>query len=171
MADPVKPISERIREKLPWRKTKQINKSSQTLEIPARQEPDTSPQPPKNANSEDDQDMWRLAYNELQKEDPELIEAYSLSLEFIDPTSSNPLSSPESIQDIVSALTRAREAKQWTVAFGARQIKVRAQVEKLVKFAHGCNSIIGPAAKSQPYAALAWSGVTVCLSVSEHSLY
>lgn len=170
MAEPVKPILEKMR--LLWRKARSSTKSPQDLGVPARQEePEPSPQPTKSPESENDQDLWRFAYNELQKEDPELLEYYSLSLKCINPTNSDPLSSPESTQTIVSALTKVREEKQWKVAWGTRQIKVRVQVVKLIKFALGCNSIIGPAAKSQPYAALAWSGVTACLSVSEHSVF
>lgn len=77
MADPVKPILERIREKPPRRKTKVSTKSPQNLEVSVKQNPenpDTSTQPTKNADGEDDQDLWRLAYNELPKENPKLTE-------------------------------------------------------------------------------------------------
>lgn len=73
MADPVKPILKRFRGRLPWRKSKLSTTSSQILDVPVEQKPDTSPQPTKNADSEDGQDLWRLAYNELQKENPELM--------------------------------------------------------------------------------------------------
>lgn len=168
MADPVKPILKRIRGKFPWRTSKISTTNPQTLGVS-----DTNLQPSINADNDDNEDLWKLAYNELTKQDPELVKNYGrkvLSLKCIDPNTSDPLSSPESIQDIVSALAKAREDKQWQVTLGPRQIKVRAQVEKLVTFALGCESIVGPAAKSQPYSALAWSGVSVFLSVSELSV-
>ncbi|GAM36884.1 hypothetical protein TCE0_022f06332 [Talaromyces pinophilus] len=107
-----------------------------------------------NADSDDNEDLWKLAYNELKNQDPELVKDYGrkvLSLKCIDPNTSNPSSSPGSIQDIVSALAKAHEDKQWQVTLGSRQIKVRAQVEKLITFALGCESIVEPAAKSHTW--------------------
>ncbi|KAI1839457.1 hypothetical protein JX266_014332, partial [Neoarthrinium moseri] len=55
------------------------------------------------------------------------------------------------------------EQRQWHVLFYGKDVKFREQAEKLVKVAGWCNGIVKDALSAQPYAALAWSGVSILL--------
>ncbi|EED20415.1 hypothetical protein TSTA_036410 [Talaromyces stipitatus ATCC 10500] len=154
---------EKFRERFPLGKRQLSIKARESLQLESKSKTDS--QPTHNTDDEDDEDLWTLAYNLLKKGTPTLVEKYNrkvLSLKCINKNSSDPLSDIETTREIVSALAKAHEDKQWNVP--------REQVEKLVKFALGCNSIIRLAAKSQPYTTLAWSGVSVFLSLLSDGL-
>jgi hypothetical protein len=82
-----------------------------------------------------------------------------------DSTASTDLSMPRSVQLIVTQLLEVREKKQWRVSLLGRDIKIRAQAEKLAKFLLWSDPIVKDALSAQPYAALAWSGVSLLLPV------
>lgn len=62
---------ERIWGKLPWRKSKISSTSPQNLDVSG-----TNLQPPINADNDDSEYLWKLAYNELKKQDQELVRNY-----------------------------------------------------------------------------------------------
>ena len=61
-----------------------------------------------------------------------------------------------------------REEKQWVLRLRKRQppTPVREQGEKIIKFVLWSKDFVSAAVSTQPYAALAWSGVSVLLEVS-----
>jgi hypothetical protein len=76
------------------------------------------------------------------------------------------LSTPQSVESVVKQLLDDREMKQWRISLLGRDVKVRKQAEKLVKFLLWSDGIVKSAVSAQPYAALAWSGVSVLLPVA-----
>lgn len=72
---------------------------------------------------------------------------------------------PQSVKAIVDRLLEEREKKQWRVSLPGRDIKVRDQVERLTKLLRWADPLVKDAVSAQPYAALAWSGVSLLLPV------
>lgn len=75
------------------------------------------------------------------------------------------LENPEAVKDLVQALREDRENKQWRFSMHGKDHKVRDQLEKLVKLLTLSDAVIKQALSAQPYAALAWSAVSVFLPV------
>jgi hypothetical protein len=82
-----------------------------------------------------------------------------------DAAASGDLSTPRSVENIVRQLLKDREKKQWRVPLLGRDIKIREQAERLAKSLLWSDSIVKNALSAQPYAALAWSGVSLLLPV------
>jgi len=112
------------------------------------------------------EDLWERAYRALEQREPDLVTEFAC---LVDPTvaeSTKPSLSPEIIKNIISSKLQDREAKQMIIHLRNRPIKVREQGEKVVKFILWSNEIVSQAVSAQPYAALAWSGVSILLPVS-----
>jgi ankyrin repeat domain-containing protein 50 len=84
-----------------------------------------------------------------------------------DAAASADLSTPRSVESIVNKLLEDREKKRWRVSLLGKDIKVRKQVEVLTKFLLWSDPIVKAAVSAQPYAALAWSGVSLLLPVGK----
>lgn len=78
------------------------------------------------------------------------------------------LTDRQSIEAIVKKLLADREQGQWKLTLYEHDIKVRSQVEKLLRFLAWSDPIVKSAVSTQPYAALAWSGVSLIIPVSNH---
>jgi hypothetical protein len=76
------------------------------------------------------------------------------------------LSSRESIETALNKLLEDREKKQWKVSVLGHDVKIRAQVERLTNILKWSDPLVKDAMSTQPYAALAWSGVSLLLPVS-----
>ncbi|KAB5569898.1 hypothetical protein GE09DRAFT_1217350 [Coniochaeta sp. 2T2.1] len=99
-----------------------------------------------------DVDPWGLAYKIFQEREPELTADYAKHL--------------ASLRGETAAsidLSKIQEKKQWRVSLLGRDIKIREQAEKLAKFLLWSDPIVKDALSAQPYAALAWSGVSMLL--------
>ncbi|KAF7547245.1 hypothetical protein G7Z17_g7857 [Cylindrodendrum hubeiense] len=113
-----------------------------------------------------DIEPWSRAYEIFQKREPELTADYEKHLapsQQGDAAASADLSTPESVESIVKRLLEDRENKQWRVSLLGKDIKIREQTERLAKFLLWSDPIVKHAVSSQPYAALAWSGVSLLL--------
>jgi hypothetical protein len=119
------------------------------------------------ASPRHDADAWAQAYEILKEREPELTADYAKHLASVrgDPPASIHLSVPRSVESIVKQLLEDREKKQWRVSLLGRDIKIREQAEKLAKFLLWSDPIVKDALSAQPYAALAWSGVSLLLPV------
>lgn len=113
------------------------------------------------------QDLWMRAYNALDRRDPELVAAYAshLTPTYSSTTPTRRALSPELIEAVIETQMHDDEAKKLVFHLGTHSIKVREQGEKVIKFILWSNDIISAAVTAQPYAALAWSGVSVLLPV------
>lgn len=110
---------------------------------------------------------WDRAYQIVQKREPELMADYKthLASEQGDDIPGADLFTPRSVEVVVQRLAQERETKQWRVSLGGKDIKIREQAENLVKFLLWSDPFVKTAVNSQPYAALAWSGVQLLLPV------
>ncbi|GIJ91391.1 hypothetical protein Asppvi_010356 [Aspergillus pseudoviridinutans] len=112
-----------------------------------------------------DFEPWTRAYEILQTREPELIEDYKKHLGSLqrDGATDADLSTPRSVESIVKQLLDDREKKQWRVSLLVKEVKIREQAERLVKFLLWSDPVVKNALSAQPYAALAWSGVSLVL--------
>ena len=110
------------------------------------------------------EDLWKQAYDTLELREPDLMCAYKLLLT---PTRTNLTASlnPEMIETIVKSKLEDREANQLVINLGGKSVKVREQGENVIKFILWSKDIVSQALSAQPYAALAWSGVSILLPV------
>lgn len=113
--------------------------------------------------------LWSQAYLVFAEKNPDLAKDYRRHIAGDEDDAQN-LSPPPSIDVLekkTAELIDAREAKQWNISLsGKNTINVRSQVEKMAKFLTWSNGIVKDALSSQPYAALAWSGVSLLIPVS-----
>ncbi|EQB51729.1 hypothetical protein CGLO_08713 [Colletotrichum gloeosporioides Cg-14] len=107
-------------------------------------------------------DVWSAAFRKFQESDGDLAKAYAKLL--------NPVHEEDDIkfevdfvESTVKRLDKERDEKQWKIAFVGKSIHIRSQVEKMVKFLLWTDTVVKPALSTQPYAALAWSAVSIFL--------
>ncbi|KAL7915257.1 hypothetical protein GGI35DRAFT_488987 [Trichoderma velutinum] len=114
-----------------------------------------------------DGDTWALAFKIVQERESKLMLAYEEYLSSLqgENAASGDISIPEFIKSIVDRTLEDREKKRWRVSLFGIDVKVKVQVERLTKFLLWSESIVKAAKSSQPYAALAWSGVSLLLSL------
>lgn len=103
-------------------------------------------------------DLWKNAFDILRARKPALVEAYQRHL-----VSADQFLSPAVIETHIRSRLQAREDKQLVIQLGKKPFKVREQGEKVIKFIMWSNTFISAAVSTQPYAALAWSGVSILL--------
>lgn len=117
--------------------------------------------------SSNDIDPWHWAYEIVQEREDELMADYKkhLASPGVDAAASADISTLRSVESIVNKLWEDREKKQWRVSLLGKDIKVRKQAERLTKFLLWSDPIVKTAVSAQPYAALAWSGVSLLLPV------
>ncbi|KAJ5202187.1 hypothetical protein N7449_004266 [Penicillium cf. viridicatum] len=118
--------------------------------------PDSSSSETTPTSLSDSNDLWALAYVILQKRDPELVEGYQTHLSLAQRNSSvdavdTDLSNPRSVDLLV------------------KDVKIREQTEKLAKFLLWADPVVKNAVSTQPYAALAWAGVSLLLPLLSNS--
>lgn len=114
-----------------------------------------------------DNDIWALAFKLAQERENNLMLAYEEYLFSLkgDNAASGDMPIPEIIQSIVKRTIEDEEKKSWRVSLFSADFEARIQVERLTKFLLWSESIVKVAMSSQPYAALAWSGVSLLLPV------
>ncbi|ETS01080.1 hypothetical protein M419DRAFT_81505, partial [Trichoderma reesei RUT C-30] len=110
-------------------------------------------------------DPWALAFSMVQKREGELMLAYEKYLSSLqgDAAADASLSTPEFVRAIVDRAIKNREEKRWIVPLLGTDIEVRKQAERLAKLLLWSELIVKSAVSNQPYAALAWSGVSILL--------
>lgn len=115
----------------------------------------------------DDFKPWTQAYRILQKRDPALMNDLNKHMASLqdDSATTTDLSTSGSVKSIVEQLLDNREKEQWRVSLMGKELKIRQQAERLVKFLLWSDKLVKDALSTQPYAALAWSGVSLILPV------
>ena len=113
-------------------------------------------------------DLWLRAYNILQTREPELLGDYEKHLASLQPGTAVGLnlSNSESVKSMVEQLLDKRKKQQWQISLSGHNINVREHYERLIKFVVWTDPVVQKAVSSQPYAALAWSGIFLFLQVS-----
>lgn len=114
------------------------------------------------------EDLWQNAYKALEARNLDLVTGYKLALATLNNSQTDcaQTSLPDLIKIVVDKGLQDREKKQLVIHLGKKPIKVREQGEKVIKFILWSNNFISAAVSAQPYAALAWSGVSILLPVS-----
>ncbi|KND86748.1 Kinase D-interacting substrate [Tolypocladium ophioglossoides CBS 100239] len=117
----------------------------------------------------DDTDIWAGAFGIVQDREPKIMENYKAYLDSPreDSSVNEGISKPHAAKDIIARLLDERESNQWRL--WGTEIKIREPAEKLVKFAIWASPIVKDAVSAQPYAALAWSGVSMLLPLLTRS--
>ncbi|KAF2458453.1 hypothetical protein BDY21DRAFT_220776, partial [Lineolata rhizophorae] len=112
-----------------------------------------------------DIDPWARAYEIVQERERELMADYKRHIASLqdDAAASGDLLTPRTVESVVNKLFEDREKKQWRVSLLGNDVKIREQVERLAKFILWSDPVVKNALSAQPYAALAWSGVSMLL--------
>ncbi|KAH8434493.1 uncharacterized protein LDX57_012138 [Aspergillus melleus] len=141
--------------------------NSPTTSITLEQTTTKPPMVEENADREVQVDPWTRAFELFQErtDDQELVSAYTDHLGFVqgDGSAGPDLSRKSSVETVVEKLLEDRDQKQWKITIMDRDIKIRSQLEKLAKFLSWSDPVVKSAVSTQPYAALAWSGVSLIL--------
>ncbi|KFZ18419.1 hypothetical protein V501_01228, partial [Pseudogymnoascus sp. VKM F-4519 (FW-2642)] len=144
---------------LPSRSQSPSHLSTTTLSIRPADQLSASATP----SMSDSLDLWKLAYDQFRKESPqELLLGYDTHVLGSAPVDAD-LSSRESIETALEKLLKDRENRQWKVSIRGRDVNIRAQVVRLTKILEWSDPLVKSAVSTQPYAALAWSGVSLLL--------
>ncbi|KAL4767455.1 hypothetical protein BDW60DRAFT_220489 [Aspergillus nidulans var. acristatus] len=112
-----------------------------------------------------DLDLWARAYEIFEQREPELLAAFKkhLNCSSRNANTSGEFSDQKWVESTVNTLLKDREEKQLRVSILGHDIRIRAQVERLAKLLLWADPIVKTAVSTQPYAALAWSGVSLLL--------
>ncbi|KAH8879534.1 hypothetical protein GQ53DRAFT_853627 [Thozetella sp. PMI_491] len=109
--------------------------------------------------------LWMRAFDLFQQRKPKLAAKYKdhLATPQDDNAADVNPSTPWSIELVVRRLLEKRKEKQWKIPLPGKDINIRKQVERLAKFLLWSDPIVQKALTAQPYAQLAWSGVSLLL--------
>ena len=111
-------------------------------------------------------DLWGSAYQDLKIREKLLVDAFERSITNIADPTADAEQTPfthETIQKIVKQKIDARKAKRLSIHLGKYSVEFRAMGEKIIEGILWSSTFIGTAVSAQPYAALAWSGVSIIL--------
>ena len=111
-------------------------------------------------------DLWRRAYQDLKIQEKALVEAFERSITYIASPTAYTEQIPfdhETIQMIIEQKIDARKAERLSIQLGNHPVEFRAVGEKIIEGLLWSSTFIGAAVSTQPYAALAWSGVSIIL--------
>ena len=114
----------------------------------------------------DEHSLWALAYKGLRKAKPELVQKFDFCLgistgvtngqDFVSPSIN------EVAQEALKALKEADDSREKLSRLSA---KIRKHFEQAVKIIIASKDFISSAVSTNPYAALAWTGVSLLLPV------
>jgi hypothetical protein len=104
---------------------------------------------PRSLNNEPD--LWLRAYTVLQKQQPELMKAYSTHLASLqhDQEHGSGIPNERSVKSVVNQLLDDREKKQYRVPLLKKDVKIRDQVEKVARFVLWFDPIVKNAVSTQ----------------------
>lgn len=109
-------------------------------------------------------DLWRRAYQDLKSREKALVEIFERNITYM----ANVTADTEqthfdygTIQKIAEQKIDARKAERLSIRLGNHPVEFRAVGEKIIEGLLWSSTFIGAAVCTQPYAALAWSGVTM----------
>ncbi|MCJ1402755.1 hypothetical protein MMC11_005976, partial [Xylographa trunciseda] len=108
--------------------------------------------------------LWALAYDDLQRSNPELITKFNhcLGINSTDVDKDNITCS--SIDHVVrKAVEKLKEARKSKDQLDKTSATIRKHFEEAVKIIIASNNYISPAVSTNPYAAIAWTGISLLL--------
>ncbi len=118
-------------------------------------------------------DLWGLAYKQLLAENEPLVRHYE---EVLETAAVAPGDSTADIQEQVQALLVLKRKqvlqKQWRLQWGNKSIKVRTQIDRIVKIIGAFKDAGSVAANADPFhAGLPWAGICFLLAVSTSEVW
>ncbi|UKZ79846.1 hypothetical protein TrVFT333_007609 [Trichoderma virens FT-333] len=127
-----------------------------------------------NLSFDDDTDLWTRAYGAVQKREAKLMKSYMKHLNDLQAVGNSitdgDLLDPVYIDSTVNQLMNIRETKKIQVIMPRANIEIQEEIEKLAKSLIWSDEVVRAASKTQPYVALAWSGVSMFLSNCLHHI-
>lgn len=117
-------------------------------------------------------ELWSQAYALAKEREKQLMEDYERHIASLEGASidGKSCSAPHDVKVHVKQLLELRQRKEIQVSIMGHDITMREQIEKLAKFLLWSDAIVKSAVSAQPYAALAWSGVSLFLPVNNKFL-
>jgi uncharacterized protein YicC (UPF0701 family) len=106
--------------------------------------------------------IWKEAYDKLQREEPELVEAFEKDLQK-SPSDNNHDST--SLAEIVQEKIDSIERSRWKVTVASKEVTVRKEILRIVNAVVSVKEAITAAVTTEPHAALSWAGVLLLLDV------
>jgi hypothetical protein len=112
--------------------------------------------------------MWVAAYMKLRAENPCLAEDYHRILAKDTETPLFPSKPAEMMSTVVARKLNEMKEKEWSIRWGNKSVKLREQVDRIVKVMIVFRDTLSPIPGLDPlHAGLPWAGVCIILSVSE----
>jgi hypothetical protein len=111
--------------------------------------------------------LWALAYRDLQKANPELVESFSHCLGIGTALTDTTTFVYSDIKGPAhKALEEINEARNSKDKLDGTSVTIRKYFEQTIKIVIASKDFISSAVSANPYAALAWTGVSLLLPVS-----
>ena len=109
-------------------------------------------------------DLWRRAYEGLLADDHRLVDVYKLLLQKELGVTSNDSSIQQRASMIITFKLNQIQKKQWRLQWGHKSIKIRSQVDRVVKLVEAFKNVGNVASNAAPiHAGLPWAGVCLLL--------
>jgi hypothetical protein len=114
-------------------------------------------------------DLWRDAYTKLREEKPSLVKDYEdILFKNMGKAKPSAFGAEKSMSRIVTQKLEEMKSKEWELRWRGKSVKVREQVDRIVKVVKVFKDLGSTAAPLDPiHAGLPWAGVCVLLSVSK----
>ncbi|KAJ4862922.1 hypothetical protein T069G_03876 [Trichoderma breve] len=161
------PIFSRLRDRISKRDS---DVPSAPVPVPADKDPNPALPHATAASTADNlsgegNELWAQAYTLAKERDKQLIDDYERHIASLEGVSvdGKSFSAPHDVKVHVNQLLELRQRKEIQVSIMGHDITMREQIEKLAKFLLWSDAIVKSAVSAQPYAALAWSGVSLFL--------
>jgi hypothetical protein len=112
-------------------------------------------------------ELWNLAYEKLREEDAELVQRYETELNVAGGRAA--LETKDSRREQMDAVLRGKVDEvtrdAWKLKFGSSEVPIRDLAGPVLSVLDSANDYITGAVNGNPYASIAWSGVSLLLPV------
>lgn len=124
-------------------------------------------------------ELWNNAYEQLQREEPKLIEKYEAEISLhvstmvgstVAISGLGKVQRREQMQVLVKQKLDEDEDGKWTIPLGDDRIAIRELAGRVVSIVDWGKEFVGAALESSPYGSIAWAGVCLLLPVSTSSV-
>ncbi len=120
--------------------------------------------------------LWDLAFSELRKEKPALVDLYEKILALKPEKESaatlsgqNAISTEVRMSELVSRKLESMNDRQWRLKLRGKSIKIRSQVERILKIVIVAKDLGSSLASLDPvHAGLPWAGICFLLPVCDN---
>lgn len=114
--------------------------------------------------TDDNKSLWALAFEDLEKANPELIEKFKYCMGAVN-EADNVQNYESATKEIVqNAFAKINDLSKETIS--GKSDKIRKYFEQTIKLVISTKDFISAAVVANPYAATAWTGVCLVLPVS-----